>query len=54
MTYFFMPELNHIGMDKPMMLGFSAVDHMMHKGIQRHQDVLNQSSENSAILGELR
>ena len=50
----FMPELNALGMDKHMMQGFGAVDNMMYKGIQRHQDVLNQISDNSAILGKLR
>ena len=50
----FMPELNALGMDKYAMQGFGAVDNMMHKGIERHQDVLNQISDNSAILGKLR
>ena len=50
----FMPELNHLGLSKPMMQGFSAVDNMMHKGVQRHQDVLNMIQDNSAILGKLR
>ena len=50
----FMPELNAIGLDKPMMQGFSAVDNVMHKCIQRHQDVLNRIHDNSAILGKLR
>ena len=50
----FMPELNHLGLDKPMMQGFGAVDHIMHKGVQRHQDVLNSIQDNSAILGKLR
>ena len=49
-----MPELNALGMSKPMMQGFSAVDNMMHKGVQRHQDVLNMLQDNSAILGKLR
>ena len=40
----FMPELNALGMDKYAMQGFGAVDNMMHQGIQRHQDVLNQIS----------
>ncbi len=30
------------------------MEHMMHKGIQRHQDVLNQIQDNSAILGKFR
>ncbi len=50
----FMPELNHLGMDRPMMQGFGAVDNIIHKGVQRHQDVLNQIQDNSAILGKLR
>ncbi len=50
----FMPELNHLGLDKPMMQGFGAMDNIMFKGVQRHQDVLNQNSDNSAILGKLR
>ena len=50
----FMPELNHLGLSKPMMQGFSAVDNMMHKGVQRHQDMLNMLQDNSAILGKLR
>ena len=50
----FMPELNALGLDKPMMQGFGALDHMRDQGIQRHQDVLNKISDNSAILGKLR
>ena len=49
-----MPDLNTIGMDKPMMLAFGAMDHMRDQGIQRHQDVLNRIQDNSAILGKLR
>lgn len=50
----FMPELNHLGLDKPMMQGFGAVNNMMHKGVQRHQDVLNRIQDNSAILVKIR
>ena len=50
----FMPELSHLGMDKPMMQAFGAMDHLRDQGIQRHQDVLNRISDNSAILGKLR
>ncbi len=49
-----MPELNHLGLDKHVMHGFGAMDGMMYKDIQRHQDVLNQISDNSALLGKLR
>ena len=49
-----MPELSAIGMDKPLMQGFGALDHLRDRGIQRHQDVLNRISENSATLGKLR
>ena len=50
----FMPELNAIGMGKPMVQAFGAMDHMRDQGIQRHQDVLNRIVDNSAILGKLR
>ncbi len=50
----FMPELNALGLDKPMMQGLGAMDHLRDQGIKRHQDVLNTISNNSAILGKLR
>ena len=50
----FLPELTHLGLDKPMMQGFGALDHLRDRGIQRHQDVLNRISDNSAVLGKLR
>ena len=50
----FIPELRHLGLDKPMLQGFSAMDTMRDQGIQRHQNVLNRISDNSAILGKLR
>ena len=50
----FMPELNALGLDKPMMQGFGALDHMRDQGIQRHQDVLNRIQDNSAILDKFR
>ena len=50
----FMPELSRMGLDRPMMHGFGAVDSMMHKGIQRHQDVLNSIQDNGAILAKMR
>ena len=50
----FMPELNALGLDKPMMQGFGALDHMRDQGIQRHQDVLNKIQDNSAILDKFR
>ena len=50
----FMPELSHLGMDKPMMQAFGAMDHLRDQGVQRHQDVLNKIQDNSAILGKLR
>ena len=50
----FMPELHAIGMDKNVMKGFHGVDDLLHKGVQRHQDVLNRIHDNSAIFAKMR
>ena len=50
----FMPELAGIGMDKPMMQAFGAMDHMRDTAISRHQDVLDKIGENSAIVSKMR
>ena len=50
----FMPELAHMGLDKFVHGGFSAMDQMRDSAISRHQDVLNRISDNSQILGKMR
>ena len=50
----FMPEMTAMGIQKPIMQGFSAMDSLRDAGIQRHQDVLNRIADNSAVLGKLR
>ena len=50
----FMPELQRLGWDQHVIKGFGAMDHMRDSAISRHQDVLNQISDNSAILDKIR
>ena len=50
----FTPEFNALGLDKPMMQAFGAMDHLRVRGIHRDLDVLIWIQVNSAILGKLR
>ena len=50
----FMPELQRLGWDQPIMKGFGAMDHLRDSSISRHQDVLDKIGENSAIVGKMR
>ena len=50
----FAPELAHMGLDKFVHGGFSALDQMRDSAISRHQDVLDRIGENSALVGKMR
>ena len=52
-----MPALDRHGMTgvaSAIGQGFGAMDSLRDRGIQRHQDVINQLHENSDILANLR
>ena len=50
----FQPEMAHMGLDKFVHGGFSALDQMRDSAISRHTDVLDRIRDQSQILDKMR
>ena len=48
------PEMAHMGLDKFVHGGFSALDQMRDSAISRHTDVLDRIRDQSQILDKMR